>query len=54
MLYSGLTSTHKFNEEPNPLSRLADRLEASIGAGLANGAMQRVQEAFNSQKVLGN
>ncbi|TKD30768.1 S49 family peptidase [Azotobacter chroococcum] len=44
----------EFNEEPNPLARLADRLGASIGAGLASGAVQSVQEAFNRQKLLGN
>ncbi|SEJ09753.1 Peptidase family S49 [Azotobacter beijerinckii] len=43
----------EFNEEPNPLSRLADRLGASIGAGFASGAVQSVLEAFKSQKVLG-
>ncbi|MDV7211229.1 S49 family peptidase [Azotobacter beijerinckii] len=43
----------EFNEEPNPLARLADRLGASIGAGFAGGAVQSVLEAFKSQKVLG-
>jgi protease-4 len=43
-----------FNEEPNPLACLADRLRASIGAGFANGAMSSVLDSFKNQAVLSN